>query len=46
MTLSDGGLQAFVEDEIAATVVAVDRTDKSEAAVPTAAGVKEAAVSR
>lgn len=39
------GLQAFVEDEAAATVVAVDRSGNSEAAIPTTAGIEEAAVS-
>ena len=46
MTPQRNGLQTFVEDETAATVVAVDRTDKADATVPTTAGIKETAVSR
>lgn len=46
MTPERGGLQAFVEDEAAATVVALDRTDKADAAIPTTAGIEETAVSR
>lgn len=35
-----------MEDEAAATVVAIDRTDEADAAVLLTAGIKEAAISR
>jgi len=42
----DRVLQAFVEDEAAATVVAVDRTNEADATIPMLARIEEAAVAR